>query len=943
MSFPLRSLLGLVFCLTSLASFAAAPNVAFFYGANPPWDELQAFDAVVVEPGHGHAIDPRLHSSTRSELFAYVSVGEVDSQRPYAAAAKAWSTGRNEHWDSLVIDQTRPEWRRFFIDQVITPLWQAGYRGFFLDNLDSFHIIAKTDEARARQQAGLIDVIREIHTQYPEAKLIFNRGFEILPQVHADVYAVAAESLFRGWNSQQSEYVEVAQTDREWLLGQLERVRSEYKLPVIAIEYTPPGERDSARDAARKVAALGFVPWVTNSDVDQLGLGSIEVMPRKVLMLYEGDGSEFSLMDHRIHRLATMPLNYLGYTAEYLDITRDPLPAYPLAGRYAGIVTWFARDQMGRKGVSEWFEKQRKDGVKMAMLGTLPFVPDSLTAKNFGLAGGAPRKPAQTVKMATRDPLIGFEAPPSPSRSDFFPLHAANAKTLLRVTSDQGDAMDASALTAWGGYVLSPYELLSLPGDLGDRWIVQPMEFFRRALALPSMPVPDVTTENGRRLMMVHVDGDGFVNRAERAGTPYSGEVLLNDVLKKYRIPHSVSIIQGEIGPTGLYPKESPALEDVARRIFALPNVEIASHTFSHPFRWAPEENDVDPEAYHLNIPGYAFSLKAEIDGSLEYINSRLAPEGKKAEMIFWPGDANPGEAALARVAADHALNLNGGDTTITRRNRTLTRVAAVGLQKGPYFQVYAPITNENQYTNLWTGPFYGFQRVIETFELTERPYRLKPIDIYYHFYSASKHASLQALENVYDWALRQPVMNVYASEYARKVLDFNHLVVARSPEGWLVRGGGALRELRVPAALGMPDISQSVGISGFEDHGDDRYVHMAGSDALLRTGSQEASQPYLVEANGRLSAWHRDGAESGFDLSAYVPLHFSMANVAGCSVQGNGKPLSGTAVGGITSYDLKTDRTERISISCSPAAKRSNADVPAHAAADHASPPAAS
>ena len=47
----------------------------------------------------------------------------------------------------------------------------------------------------------------------------------------------------------------------------LERVRSEYKLPVIAIDYTPPGARDIARDTARKIAALGFIPWVTNSDV----------------------------------------------------------------------------------------------------------------------------------------------------------------------------------------------------------------------------------------------------------------------------------------------------------------------------------------------------------------------------------------------------------------------------------------------------------------------------------------------------------------------------------------------------------------------------------------------------------------------------------------------------------------------------------------------------
>ena len=33
-----------------------------------------------------------------------------------------------------------------------------------------------------------------------------------------------------------------------------------------------------------------------------------------------------------------------------------------------------------------------------------------------------------------------------------------------------------------------------------------------KALRLPDMPVPDVTTESGRRMLLVHMDGDGFVS-----------------------------------------------------------------------------------------------------------------------------------------------------------------------------------------------------------------------------------------------------------------------------------------------------------------------------------------------------------------------------------------------------------------------------------------------
>ena len=123
-------------------------------------------------------------------------------------------------------------------------------------------------------------------------------------------------------------------------------------------------------------------------------------------------------------------------------------------------------------------------------------------------------------------------------------------------------------------------------------------------------------------------------------------------------------------------------------------------------------------------------------------------------------------------------LNMNGGDTLITRSNPSLALVAPLGVTKNGHFQVYAPNQNENVYTNNWLGPFYGYERVIETFELTNVPYRLKPIDIYFHTYSASKPASLKALDKVFRWATEQETNPVHASDYIRKVLDFNQLVV---------------------------------------------------------------------------------------------------------------------------------------------------------------------
>ena len=102
-------------------------------------------EVVVVEPDH--AVDAPRASTANMQVFAYLSVGEIEFERPYAKALpEGLVSGANEHWRSHVVDQTHAEWPRFFVERIVAPLWQVGYRGFFLDTLDSFHLIAKTDE-----------------------------------------------------------------------------------------------------------------------------------------------------------------------------------------------------------------------------------------------------------------------------------------------------------------------------------------------------------------------------------------------------------------------------------------------------------------------------------------------------------------------------------------------------------------------------------------------------------------------------------------------------------------------------------------------------------------------------------------------------------------------------------------------------------------------------
>jgi len=521
------------------------------------------------------------------------------------------------------------------------------------------------------------------------------------------------------------------------------------------------------------------------------------------------------------------------------------------------------------------------------------------------------KKNPSTLKIIDQSTEMGLETLVLPNKNEYIPLVSKDSKILLRLQDEEGDTEDAAAITPWGGYVLSPYVIRFFPNNQ-PHWIVSPFAFLRQALRLESFPQPDVTTENGQRLMLVHIDGDGFISGAEWFGGTFAGEDLKELILDKYKIPTTVSIIQGELSPSGKVTDKNKKYIEAARDIFKLPWVEIASHTYSHPYKWQELEKNTSGKGLNmplhdyskvdfeklavieggdniedLNIPRYEFDPKKEIQGSASFIDSVLAPEDKKTQILLWSGDCNPGGAVVKETYEAGLYNMNFGDTILYYDKNSLTNISPLGIAKDGYYQVFAPNQNENMYTNDWQGPFYGFERVIETFELTDKPYRFKPIDIYYHFYSATKKSAFKALERVYDWALTQKVMNIYASEYAQKVLDWRKTLVISKNGGWVIRNNGTVKELRIEQSMGYPNLKESRNVVGYADINDQRYIHLGPAiESFIRLQATAPQAPYLLEANAAVTKMEFIDGEMHLRFKGHMPVTFTMANMALCKVK---------------------------------------------------------
>lgn len=916
---------------------ALLPSIAFYYGGHIPVGVLHGFDWVVIQPDHLKHVE--LLENRHTRVFAYVSLGEVDTgSRLSHTLPGQCRLGVNRPWHSVIVNQAISPCRTFYLRRIIRPLLQRGFRNFFFDTLDSYRLVLKSPDRTRAYQKGLIALIKAIHSLDPQGRFILNRGFPLLEGLKGQgVIAVAGESLYKGWDQHSKHYISVSPDDRSWLLTQFHRVRK-LGLTPIAIDYLPPGERNQAEQLAQAIAKEGIVPYIGDASLDSMGISTITPTPRRILMLYEG---RYRPMSTNLNWYAAMPLNHLGYTTRAIDVSQQGLPGGPLNGQVAGIVTWFNHEHFKHaRATWRWLRAQIHAGVPVVVLGNFGLPMRGTDLASLGLKFPKPVPVGLfTAHIRRIEPAyMGFEAPIFPSAPDFFPLRLERGHSLLSISLADTEEV-AAANTSWGGYILNPYVVRNLPqgsltsAEVQAQWLVNPFRFFRAALKPPQVPVYDYTTASGRRLLFGLIDGDGFASGSWIGAfrDQPAAKVILEQVLKRYPLPITASVIASEFVDGGLYPlAEVARLRPVAQAIFRLPWVEIGSHTYSHPFDWPALERDPDLSAglhlksgrsamgayviggggeygYNLAVPGYRFSPRMEVIGSTRIIDRVLAPPGKRVRIIQWSGDTNPDAQVLGLAYHAGLMNINGDNSTITRAHPSLTNVVPLGVWKGPYFQVYSPIANEDQYTHGWQPPYCGYDKAIQTMKMTDRPRRLTAMEIYYHFYSGARACGFKNLLQVYRWAGKQSATPVFASTYSHIALGFENASMTSANGGFLARNYGLDQELRIPPSMGFPDLARSRNIAGYDDFDGQRYIHLGpGNQAMLYLQPVPPHRPYLISANGLIRMVGRNGNNLRLVLQGYVPLQFDLGNVRTCTLRVNGHSLEQKITGLGSKFKLK-------------------------------------
>lgn len=278
-------LIGIIMAVFFNTRTELLPSTMFYYAKNIPIEQVDKFERVVVEPENTTKEKLAYLKKVGINVYAYLSIGEVGKNRPWINEVnKIWTLGENENWQSMVMDMSHCGWHEFLIENRVKQLWQQGYRGFFLDTMDSYQNFVDNPKEKLAQQQGVVKLIKKMDEEFSGIHLLFNRGFEVIDEVADLSDGIVAESLFVGWDSKTAWYKEIEPADHQWLLEKLTYIRDKYNLPVTVIDYLPADQKEKAKEVASKILSLGFVPWVSTVELDQVsvGINSLGMEGRKI-------------------------------------------------------------------------------------------------------------------------------------------------------------------------------------------------------------------------------------------------------------------------------------------------------------------------------------------------------------------------------------------------------------------------------------------------------------------------------------------------------------------------------------------------------------------------------------------------------------------------------------------------------------------------------------
>ena len=225
--------------------------------------------------------------------------------------------------------------------------------------------------------------------------------------------------------------------------------------------------------------------------------------------------------------------------------------------------------------------------------------------------------------------------------------------------------------------------------------------------------------------------------------------------------------------------------------------------------------------------------------------------------------------------------NLNGGDPRFDDEHPSLANLAPYALSYAPYRQYLTSAQNDYYYTLFLTGDWGGQKAVIDHFKKTDKPQRIYPMNLYYHFYSGIKNESMEALKVVYDYIRTQDSADIFATQYVEIAEDYYRTHIGREGDGYWIENNGFLRTLRFNG-IKQVDMQRSEGILGFSHtENGDTYIHMDGRKRRkLYLSDRKPVSPYIIQASQFIDEFSSSAEKLSFIYRGFGKTYLKMGGL---------------------------------------------------------------
>lgn len=237
-------------------------TVLFCYGKTKP-EDIKGYKYVILEPNHQSYKDIRQVRTQNDKVLAYISLGEINENSKHYKDFKKCLLGKNELWNSHYIDLNSKKANDLLV-QMVDEIFELGFDGLFLDNIDNFTIHGPQKE----QNENVVKLIKEIKEKYPKKCFMQNAGLDLVPETSRYVDVIAIESVATNYNFKDKKYNLSEKTIFEANLNRINTLNSTYSIPFILVEYAD--SKELAEEVKKRVVPSGFDFFIGTIDLQTI-------------------------------------------------------------------------------------------------------------------------------------------------------------------------------------------------------------------------------------------------------------------------------------------------------------------------------------------------------------------------------------------------------------------------------------------------------------------------------------------------------------------------------------------------------------------------------------------------------------------------------------------------------------------------------------------------